>query len=255
MSDAHSSESSLLAVEGLTFRYEDMEMVFDLSLDRGQCLAILGPSGAGKSTLLSLIAGFERPLSGRVMIAGQDVTTLKPAERPVTSLFQEHNLFAHLTAGENVGLGLDAGLRLDAAQKRAVTEALARVGLEGLEPRRPAQLSGGQRQRVALARSLVRDKPLLLLDEPFSALDPGLRLEMLDLVRQLQGERGLTVVLVSHNPQDALRIAGQSAFLAAGRVLAAGPTRALLEAREPSELRAFLGPAQDTPAGGAKERF
>ena len=138
--------------------------------------------------------------------------------------------------------GLDPGLRLDAAQRARVEEALVRVGLEGLAARKPAQLSGGQRQRVALARSLVRDRPLLLLDEPFSGLDPGLRLEMLDLVRRLQGEHGLTVVLVTHNPQDALRIAGQAAFLSAGRVLAAGPTRALLESREPAELRAFLGP-------------
>ncbi len=232
----------MLQVEGLTFRYEDMEMVFDLAVERGSCLAILGPSGAGKSTLLNLIAGFEKPLAGRVAIAGRDVTGWKPAERPVTSLFQEHNLFAHLSAGENVGLGLDPGLHLDAAQWTAVKQALARVDLAGLEGRRPAQLSGGQRQRVALARSLVRQKPLLLLDEPFSALDPGLRLEMLDLVQQLQRERDLTVVLVSHNPHDALRIAGQSAFLYGGKVLAAGPTRALLEAPEPPELRSFLGP-------------
>lgn len=233
---------SLLQVEGLTFRYEDMEMVFDLSVAAGDCLAVLGPSGAGKSTLLSLIAGFDRPLAGRVLIAGQDVTGRKPADRPVTSLFQEHNLFAHLTAAQNVGLGLDPGLRLDAGQQRMVGEELARVGLEGLEQRFPAQLSGGQRQRVALARSLVRDKPLLLLDEPFSALDPGLRLEMLDLVRQLQSERGLTVVLVSHNPRDALRVAGQAAFIHNGKVLATGPTRALLEDAGPPELRAFLGP-------------
>jgi len=232
----------LLQVEGLTFHYEDMEMVFDLAVPRGHCLALLGPSGAGKSTLLNLIAGFEQPLSGRVFIGGQDVTAWKPAARPVTSLFQEHNLFAHLSAGQNVGLGLDPGLRLDAAQRRRVEEALARVGLAGLSERRPAQLSGGQRQRVALARSLVRDKPLLLLDEPFSALDPGLRLEMLDLVAQLQAERGLTVVLVSHNPRDARRIAGEAAFLSAGRILARGPTGDLLNAREPAELRAFLGP-------------
>ena len=238
------ADAPLLAVEGLSFRYADMAMVFDLAVGRGQCLAVLGPSGAGKSTLLSLIAGFDQPLAGRVMIAGTDVTGWKPAERPVTSLFQEHNLFAHLTAGENVGLGIDPGLRLDPGQRQAVEQALARVGLEDLAGRRPAQLSGGQRQRVALARSLVRDKPLLLLDEPFRALDPGLRLEMLDLVHQLQVERGLTVVLVSHNPRDALRIAGQCAFLHAGRVLAAGPTRDLLEAREPAELRAFLGPEQ-----------
>ncbi len=236
-------DAPLLVVEDLTFRYEDLTMVFDLSVGRGQCLALLGPSGAGKSTLLSLIAGFEQPLSGRVTIAGQDVTALTPAERPVTSLFQEHNLFAHLSAEQNVGLGVDPGLRLDAAQKQAVTEALERVGLQGLEQRRPAQLSGGQRQRVALARSLVREKPLLLLDEPFSALDPGLRLEMLDLVQHLQEERGLTVLLVSHNPDDAMRIAGETAFLSAGRVIAVGPTQGLLEAREPQELRRFLGPS------------
>jgi thiamine transport system ATP-binding protein len=235
-------EVPMLEVRGLTFRYEDMEMVFDVAVARGEALALLGPSGAGKSTLLSLVAGFERPLGGRVVIAGEDVTAWAPAARPVTSLFQEHNLFAHLTAGENVGLGLDPGLRLDAAQQRTVAEALARVGLEGLEGRRPAQLSGGQRQRVALARSLVRDKPLLLLDEPFSALDPGLRLEMLDLVAQLQAERGLTLLLVSHNPQDALRIAGRTAFVHDGRVLVAGPTAELLGAREPAELRRFLGP-------------
>jgi thiamine transport system ATP-binding protein len=236
------AEAPLLQVEGLAFRYEDMEMVFDISVARGDCLALLGPSGAGKTTLLSLIAGFERPLAGRVVIAGDDVTARAPAERPVTSLFQEHNLFAHLSAAENVGLGLDPGLRLDAGQRRAVAEALARVGLEGFDQRRPAQLSGGQRQRVALARSLVRDKPLLLLDEPFSALDPGLRLEMLDLVAQLQAERGLTLVMVSHNPQDAIRIAGRTAFVHDGRILAAGETRALLAAREPAELRRFLGP-------------
>lgn len=235
-------DAPMLEVQGLRFRYEDMQMVFDLTLGRGECLGVLGPSGAGKSTLLSLIAGFEQPLAGRVLIAGEDVTAWKPADRPVTSLFQEHNLFAHLTAEQNVGLGLDPGLRLDAAQRRAVAEELARVGLEGLEKRRPAQLSGGQRQRVALARSLVRDKPLLLLDEPFSALDPGLRLEMLDLVRQLQAERGMTVVMVSHNPQDARRIAGRTAFVCDGRILAEGPTAALLDAREPAELRAFLGP-------------
>jgi len=236
------SETPLLQVENLTFRYEDMQMVFDLAVARGDCLALLGPSGAGKSTLLSLIAGFERPLSGRVVIAGQDVTGWAPADRPVTSLFQEHNLFAHLTAAENVGLGLDPGLRLTDAQRKVVADELARVGLEGLEKRRPAQLSGGQRQRVALARSLVRDKPLLLLDEPFSALDPGLRLEMLDLVRQLQAERGMTVVMVSHDPRDALRIAAQTAFVHDGRVLASGPTRALLTDRVRPELDIFLGP-------------
>lgn len=233
----------MLEVAGLTFHYEDMTMVFDLKVARGECLALLGPSGAGKSTLLSLIAGFETPSSGRVEIEGRDVTNLSPAERPVTSLFQEHNLFAHLTVTENVGLGLDPGLCLGSAERAAVEEALQRVELAGMGGRLPAQLSGGQRQRVALARSLVRQKPLLLLDEPFSALDPGLRRGMLDLVDQLRRERGLTVVLVSHNPQDAQHIAARTAFLYEGRVVAQGETQALLSAGEPAALRAFLGTA------------
>ncbi len=231
----------MLEVSGLSFRYEEMTMLFDLKVAEGGCLALLGPSGAGKSTLLSLIAGFDVPLAGRVMIGGRDVTNLSPAERPVTSLFQEHNLFAHLTVVDNVGLGLDPGLNLGQVERAAVAEALERVELAGLDARLPAQLSGGQRQRVALARSLVRRKPLLLLDEPFSALDPGLRLGMLDLVDQLRRERGLTVVLVSHNPQDALRIASQTAFLCEGRVLIQGDTRSLFDAAEPAALRSFLG--------------
>ncbi len=231
----------LLEVSGLTFCYEDLTMVFDLNVERGECLALLGPSGAGKSTLLSLIAGFETPSAGKIRIGGRDVTALSPADRPVTSLFQEHNLFAHLSVAENVGLGLDPGLRLSPAQREAVTQALQRVELAGLERRRPAQLSGGQRQRVALARSLVRQRPLLLLDEPFSALDPGLRLGMLDLVEKLRREQGLTVLLVSHNPQDALRIAARTAFIYEGRVMVEGETPGLLARGEPSELRAFLG--------------
>ncbi len=232
---------AMLEVRDLTFRYEDMTMHFDLRVRSGDCLALLGPSGAGKSTLLNLIAGFEHPLSGQVLIDGHDVTALGPAERPVTSLFQEHNLFAHLSVAQNVGLGLDPGLRLSPAQRDTVARALRRVGLEGLERRRPAQLSGGQRQRVALARSLVRRRPLLLLDEPFSALDPGLRQGMLDLVDQLRLEQRLTVLLVSHNPQDALRIAAETAFLCEGRIVVQEGTAALLARQEPAALRAFLG--------------
>ena len=242
-----SAPEIMLEVSGLTFRYEDLTMQFDLTLARGECLALLGPSGAGKSTLLNLIAGFEQPLSGRIVIGGRDVTALNPAERPVTSLFQEHNLFAHLTVAQNVGLGLDPGLRLSGEQRAAVDRALGRVGLDGLAQRLPAQLSGGQRQRVALARSLVRSRPLLLLDEPFSALDPGLRLGMLDLVDQLRLEQKLTVLLVSHNPQDALRIAGQTAFICEGRIVVQEPTAALLARQGPPALRAFLGAP---PAGG-----
>lgn len=228
-------------LKGLTFRYENMEMSFTLAIDTGACFALIGPSGAGKTTLLSLIAGFEAPLSGRVLIGGEDVTGLAPSDRPVTMLFQEHNLFAHLSAADNVGLGIRPGLRLGEGDHRRVREALARVGLAGLEGRLPRQLSGGERQRVALARSLVRDRPVLLLDEPFAALGPALRFEMLDLVDELRRAAGLTVVLVSHQPEDARRIAGRAAFVHAGRILAEGPVPALFDNPPTPELTAYLG--------------
>ncbi|HXH02050.1 MAG TPA: thiamine ABC transporter ATP-binding protein [Candidatus Competibacteraceae bacterium] len=231
----------MLELDGVEFRYEDMLMHFDLAVAEGECLAVIGPSGAGKSTLLGLIAGFETPLAGRVRIQGCDVTALAPGERPVTTVFQEHNLFPHLEVAANVGLGLHPGLRLSPAQRQQVREALARVGLAGLERRKPAELSGGQRQRVALARVLVRRQPLLLLDEPFAALGPALRREMLALVDELRRERGLTVLLVSHLPEDARLAAARTAFVANGRIVCLGPTRTLLETPAHPALRAYLG--------------
>ncbi len=228
-------------LSAVTFRYEDMPMSFTLHVDSGTCFAMIGPSGAGKTTLLSLIAGFERPLSGQVRIAGRDVTELAPAARPVTMLFQEHNLFAHLTAAENVGLGIHSGLRLGAADRERVRDALARVGLAGMERRLPRQLSGGERQRVAIARSLVRNRPVLLLDEPFAALGPALRYEMLDLVDRLRTAAGLTVLLVSHQPEDARRIATRAAFVNAGKIVAEGPLPDLLDDPPARELAAYLG--------------
>jgi thiamine transport system ATP-binding protein len=217
-----------------------MMMTFDLRVAAGECVAIIGPSGAGKSTLLALIAGFEQPESGRILIDNRDMAGEIPARRPVTSLFQEHNLFAHLSLADNVGLGLDPGLALSAAQRAAVAEALAQVGLSGLEARRPGQLSGGERQRAALARSLVRNKPLLLLDEPFAALGPAQRREMLDLVNSLALSRGFTVMFVSHQPEDARHAAGRTIFIEAGRILADGPTAALFTAPT-GPLAEYLG--------------
>ena len=230
-----------LDVENLTFRYEDMVMSFTLRVESGEMVAIIGPSGAGKSTLLSLIAGFDRPESGHVRIDGRDVTGLPPAARPVTTLFQDHNLFAHLDVAANVGLGIHPGLRLTAADRERVYHALKQVGLEGFERRLPGQLSGGERQRAALARSLVRNRPILLLDEPFAALGPALRREMLDLVREMQAARGLTVLLVSHHPDDARYAAGRTAFVHAGRILAVDETGRLLSGESAPELRAYLG--------------
>lgn len=228
-------------LDRVAFRYEDMRMAFTLRVEPGECMAIIGASGAGKTTLISLIAGFERPESGRVLIDGRDMTRLAPAARPVTTLFQDHNLFAHLDAAANVGLGIHPGLKLSGADRERVEQALAQVGLAGFGRRLPAQLSGGERQRVALARSLVRNRPVLLLDEPFVALGPALRCEMLDLVHRLWRSEKLTVVLVSHQPEDARRIASTVAFVHEGRVVAVGPVEDLLDASPIPEIAAYLG--------------
>ncbi len=231
----------MLEVERATLRYPGMSLSFDLRVEAGECVAVIGPSGAGKSTLLALIAGFERPLTGRVRIAGEDVTDWPAARRPVTTLFQEHNLFAHLDAAANVGLGIHPGLRLGAADKARVEAALEQVGLGGFATRLPATLSGGQRQRVALARALVRHRPVLLLDEPFAALGPAQRREMLALVDTLRRAESLTTLLVSHHPQDAALAAERTAFVSGGGILAIGPTPEVLSGRARPELTAYLG--------------
>ncbi len=237
-----------LELQDLRFGRGSWQVVFDLAVPAGSFAALIGASGAGKSTLLSLVGGFETPASGIIRIAGKDVTTLPPAQRPVTTLFQDHNLFAHLDAAANVGLGLDPGLRLDATQKARVAEALTRVGLAGMERRLPRELSGGERQRVALARSLVRDRPLLLLDEPFAALGPALRRDMLDLVDTLRRETGITVVMVSHEPADARRVAAITAFMHEGRILTAGPTAEVLDHPAHPALADYLGVSAEPPA-------
>ena len=194
------------------------QFCFTGTLSQGKCTALMGASGAGKTTLLNLLAGFVMPDSGQLLWQGQELATLSPAQRPFTSLFQEHNLFAHLNLFDNVGLGLHPGLRLLPEQVEAVDLALQQVGLGGMGQRLPSSLSGGQRQRTALARALVRRQPWLLLDEPFSALDPGLRQEMMSLVSDLQQQYQLSIVLVTHDPQEALKMASEVMFIAEGGV-------------------------------------
>ncbi|PJC85786.1 thiamine ABC transporter ATP-binding protein [Vibrio sp. HA2012] len=209
----------MLDIQAVSYRYHEEEFRFDLSVKQGSITALMGPSGAGKSTLLALIAGFIQPHQGDILFNGESLLGDEPYQRPFSILFQEHNLFTHLTVRENIGLGLNPGLKLSAEQKQQIEYAAEQVGVEGFLDRLPDQLSGGQKQRVSLARCFVQPHPVWLLDEPFSALDPILREEMLALVKRLANERGITVVMVTHHISDARAIASDFIFMAQGEVL------------------------------------
>jgi thiamine transport system ATP-binding protein len=190
-----------------TFWQGDYALSADLRIEAERVTAVIGPSGAGKSTLLGGIAGFHRQQHGRLMWKEVDITAFPPEKRPVSMLFQDNNLFPHLTVTQNVGLAVTPRLRLSAEERLKVAGILMRVGLEGLGDRKPAALSGGQQSRAALARALLQDREIMLMDEPFSALGPGLKAEMLDLSVALARDAGRTVVMVTHDPADAARVA------------------------------------------------
>ena len=212
----------------------------DLQIARRSRVAIIGPSGAGKSTLIEALAGFRPLASGDIIWGRQSLSAKDPGKRPIAMLFQDGNLFPHLSVWQNVALGIDPNLRLGEAQKRGVQTALSRVGLDGLSDRKPAALSGGQQSRVALARVLVQGRDLLLLDEPFAALGPALKAEMLDLVAKLVCETGATLLMVSHDPSDARRIADQVVLVADGMAHPPVETATLLD-NPPPALKAYLG--------------
>lgn len=192
----------MLDVNAVEFRYPGGPMLrFELRLLPGECLVVTGPSGVGKSTLLQLIAGFQTPLTGDIRWADQSLLGCAPSQRGASFLFQSNNLFDHLSAAQNIDLGLAPNRKPthDEIQKR--DQAMRRLGIDGLQDRLPESLSGGQQQRVALARALVSDRSLVLLDEPFSALDLNSRQDALDAVKTLQ-QAGKSIVLVSHYPDD-----------------------------------------------------
>jgi thiamine transport system ATP-binding protein len=196
----------MLALNNIEFGYPGFDLVVDLEIQQGTALALMGPSGCGKTTVLNLIAGFLNPRKGDIQVNGESIIALKPSLRPLTYLFQNNNLFPHLNVWQNLAIGLHPGMKVSDMQRQEIQQVLENVSLQGFEKRLPGNLSGGQQQRVALGRCLLRKRPLLLLDEPFSALDDVLRTEMIELVRRLQQSFDLTLLVSTHQRADAERL-------------------------------------------------
>ena len=230
----------MLTLNNLSAHYPEQRQCFSLTAAPGTITALIGPSGAGKSTLLAMLGGFARVDGGELRLNGQDLHGLSPSARPVTTLFQDNNLFWHMNVYQNIAIGLHAGLKLTQSQQQQVRVVAEQVGIGNLLKRKPGQLSGGQQQRVGLARCLVRQRPVLLLDEPFSALDPALRFELLQLLREQTDRLGLIVLLVTHHPEEAARVADRIAYVHDGRILEQGDG-ALLSAPRTPELKTYLG--------------
>ncbi|KIN62616.1 Thiamine ABC transporter, ATP-binding protein [Sulfitobacter noctilucicola] len=230
----------MLRLENCEIVQGTFRMTADMTLEQGQKYAVIGPSGAGKSTLLGALCGFVPMARGRILHEGSNITEADPGARPMTMLFQDNNLFPHLTVVLNVGLGIRPDMRLTTADRSRIADALARVGLADQAEKRPAALSGGQQSRAALARVLVQAQPWVLLDEPFAALGPALRNEMLDLVQGLVAETGAGLIMVTHAPEDVRRIADQVIFVGGGAAEAPRPAAELMD-NPPPELKAYLG--------------
>lgn len=212
----------MLHIEDLIFSHtaEDPSYQFSLDMRPGDIVSVKGQSGSGKSTLLDLIAGFQLPTSGVLEWQGSNLLPQPPEKRPVTILFQNHNLFDHLSALQNVSLGLTGGEPQQPADvKKQATAALAKVGLETQLNQRAATLSGGQQQRVALARAMLRDKPVLLLDEPFNGLDDDTRIDMYGIIRNLAEIERRCILLVTHDQADCDALATRQMFIEAGHLL------------------------------------
>lgn len=230
----------MLQIDHASLQIGSFRLQADLAIATGARVAVIGPSGAGKSTLLAAIAGFQPLAAGAIRWMGQDLAALAPGSRPLTILFQDSNLFPHLSVAQNVGLGLRPDLRLAPDAWNRVDVVLEQVGLAGMAARKPGALSGGQQSRVALARALIRARPLLLLDEPFAALGPALTTEMLALVGEICTETGATLLMVTHHPADALVLTPETLVVAEGAVTGPFATDALL-ANPPAALGRYLG--------------
>ncbi len=197
----------LLKIENLTYRYDKLTYDYSLKAEKSQITAIVGESGSGKSTLLDLIAGFLTPIRGKIELEGEDITHQTTQERDLTILFQNYNLFEHLSVIKNMTLGIDKSLFPKKESLKKARNMLKEVGLEGYEDRISSTLSGGEQQRAALARALLREKKILLLDEPFSALDYDIHIEMLKLVQKITKEKSLYTIMVTHDLRDCKLVA------------------------------------------------
>src|SRR5882757_8749211 len=238
-----SADLPLLRIENVVKQFGSFRAVDGPSLDikAGEFFALLGPSGCGKTTLLRMLAGFEAPDEGRILLGGKDIAQALPHERPINMMFQNYALFPHLAVRDNIAFGLKrAGMaRADIAIR--VAEMVALVKLEGLERRKPDQLSGGQRQRVALARALARRPQLLLLDEPLAALDKKLRENTQGELTELQRRLGLTFIIVTHDQEEAMTVADRIGVMDSGRLEQVATPRQLYEAPSSRWIAEFVG--------------
>lgn len=225
----------MISLRQISFSYNDnFNLYADFIVECGEFVVVFGPNGSGKSSLLNLIAGFLPVQNGTILISGKDITRYPPSKRGLSMLFQKNNLFTHLSVFKNIALGISSNLKVSKEQVKDIESILDRLDLLSCRDELPLSLSGGQVQKVALARSLIQEKPLLLLDEPFSSLEPRIRHDLIKLVYQLSKEKFLTTLLVTHNPLEVKEQAETVIFMEEGKVSYYGSGQTFYESKNSS---------------------